>query len=642
MPSLGEFYFPNQPTPHSHNAHLQRSVVSQFLLRTFWPTLLSCDTAKERKEGVSGRVVTLQWLALAAAMVTAVAGVVAPIGLGQKIVDGHTINATFAYASDPTVFGQGTPSHVDYTISRACGNGSLPCPGVSPSDLVVSTDPTTTIGDIYDIFVAENITSCFESGTNGDGDLRSNPFQIQFRQYYREPATNDRQSKVNTTGLFTMLESVFLDGNFIVREGIVVDAINGGIGFRNHTVPIDPAIKHGAFWTEQLLWIEPDTICVDTNWTVEFGEQFTPFASTPQEDATDLVLIYRGPSPGIRTYATVPRPMSIEHKVDPNLFSRAFVTAHNFGVHLQNLLLMNPARNNTSGSTFSLDFNMDFWLLQTFIESNAVSSGGQLGALMDNGGGGYSTPSGVNSSDSEIITLDPTQFNLTAFNITQFYDYLSTNFPTNPIFGGSNPPNDTQTFSTIGEFSFAFTIAAVLIIHSETITVNSCQGFTAGSASSIDEPFVKCGYLIPPAAIKETGNSSHSPGRRLFQDIHVCASSLRAVIKDTAFRYIKTGSQPSLAGLQIEHANPVTYASNVDMPTWGVENPGSFWNMSDIALIWGVVDAKRFTNSNAIGTVRSDQLYLPAFTSDAYSGTGFGDSMVSISLSFTVVRRKSG
>ena len=51
-------------------------------------------------------------------------------------------------------------------------------------------------------------------------------------------------------------------------EGLIVDSITGGVGFRNHTVPVGIAL--GAEWTEALLWIQPETACVDRNISVEF------------------------------------------------------------------------------------------------------------------------------------------------------------------------------------------------------------------------------------------------------------------------------------------------------------------------------------------------------------------------------------
>ncbi|KAL8721861.1 MAG: hypothetical protein Q9225_001538 [Loekoesia sp. 1 TL-2023] len=58
-------------------------------------------------------------------------------------------------------------------------------------------------------------------------------------------------------------------------EGLVVntvhsgDTVRGGIGLRNHTVP--SGLPYGGRWSEDLLWIEPVTACVDTNLTFHFS-----------------------------------------------------------------------------------------------------------------------------------------------------------------------------------------------------------------------------------------------------------------------------------------------------------------------------------------------------------------------------------
>lgn len=50
-------------------------------------------------------------------------------------------------------------------------------------------------------------------------------------------------------------------------EGVIADSIDGGIGYRNHTVPSN--LPYGGEWSEEILWIEPVTECADTNLTFE-------------------------------------------------------------------------------------------------------------------------------------------------------------------------------------------------------------------------------------------------------------------------------------------------------------------------------------------------------------------------------------
>jgi hypothetical protein len=70
---------------------------------------------------------------------------------------------------------------------------------------------------------------------------------------------------------FRQVDILVLDDTIKVIEGLVVDAKSGGVGFRNHTAPVGLASQdRGATWTEDLLFIEPITSCVDTNLTLDF------------------------------------------------------------------------------------------------------------------------------------------------------------------------------------------------------------------------------------------------------------------------------------------------------------------------------------------------------------------------------------
>jgi hypothetical protein len=61
-------------------------------------------------------------------------------------------------------------------------------------------------------------------------------------------------------------------------EGLVVDTQKGGIGFRNHTAPIN--LPHGATWSEDLLFVEPGTSCVNLNFTLDFQVSVNDNASS--------------------------------------------------------------------------------------------------------------------------------------------------------------------------------------------------------------------------------------------------------------------------------------------------------------------------------------------------------------------------
>ena len=350
-------------------------------------------------------------------IIIAVAGIITPVGLSESFTRGDIVNATFTYAFDPSVFGQGTPSRRGYGISRTCGNGSIPCPGIQFGDKIQSTHSTR--GMIYNPTVADNITDCFRSGTEASGDLRVNPFQVQFRQFWTARNKNQTSDVMNTTGDFALLEHIYFSEKFEVREGVVIDTINGGIGFRNHTVPASSNVKHGATWTEDLLWIEPDTSCVDTNWTVEFKLQLSPYMQTPQLDWSETTLLYRGPkAKNISRLGNLPSSDAILN--DPQLHQRASIAAIAFGNRVRSLLLRNPLRNNTESSRFKVDSTDDDATRQLLRRFSEASRGLNLGGIVD-----ADTTASTFVPPPEVITLDPKMFNLSAFNRTQYTNYLS-------------------------------------------------------------------------------------------------------------------------------------------------------------------------------------------------------------------------
>ena len=113
-----------------------RSVVGRFLQSTLWPSILNCDTAAGRRQGVTASVVFITYASTACAVLIATAGILAPIGLGETIVPGSFVNVTFSYVPDGTVFGIETQPRDNYVLSRFCANRYLPCPGVNISDII--------------------------------------------------------------------------------------------------------------------------------------------------------------------------------------------------------------------------------------------------------------------------------------------------------------------------------------------------------------------------------------------------------------------------------------------------------------------------------------------------------------------------
>ncbi|KAK3331859.1 hypothetical protein B0T19DRAFT_472860 [Cercophora scortea] len=287
------------------NSAVTWSVVSRFVQSTFLPTLLQTDVSAGRRDGVSFGVMAMVYLSLATSFLLALAQVLSPIGLSEGVRSDQLVNATFAYAPDPSIFGEATFSRDNYRVSRTCLNGNKPCPGVG---LETAHDDGGHV--VFSPLVPENITDCFSSCVSSPGDLRSSSFNIEFRQFsVAEERTKDKVYN-NVTGIYRYIGQVALEQpGYHVKEGIIIDSIDGGIGFRNHTVPTNPVMTDGATWTEDLLWIVPQTSCIGTNWTFYSRPQLTPYLNaftSPVQDNIYATYKTTPPSSSRRNWTITP------------------------------------------------------------------------------------------------------------------------------------------------------------------------------------------------------------------------------------------------------------------------------------------------------------------------------------------------
>ncbi|CAG9981057.1 unnamed protein product [Clonostachys byssicola] len=86
---------------------------------------------------------------------------------------------------------------------------------------------------------------------------------IQYRSEmpFRNEYFDDNQPYVK--GRFKPIDMLLSREAFVLAEGVIVDTITGGIGYRNHSVPI--GLEYGGEWDEDILWIELDIACADNN-----------------------------------------------------------------------------------------------------------------------------------------------------------------------------------------------------------------------------------------------------------------------------------------------------------------------------------------------------------------------------------------
>ena len=143
------------------------------------------------------------------------------------------------------------------------------------------------------------------------------PFDIQYRNWAEQ-----NQAGVNyASGRFLSVDTLILREEPVAVDGLIVDIPAGGVGFRRHTVP--QGSENGASWSENLLWISPETICVDSNITFHF----TPRNKTDRSSNLYSETFIRDEG-GFTNLPDSPVDFNNgDYFGDPNLWSRAFNAA---------------------------------------------------------------------------------------------------------------------------------------------------------------------------------------------------------------------------------------------------------------------------------------------------------------------------
>jgi hypothetical protein len=226
------------------NTAITWSTVTRRLHSSPWPTLLRADSA--RSHGIDPRVRSVDTLAFLTAILLAAAGIITPLGLRNgPISQSSQRSLSASYVPDLSPLGEATPQRNLYTYGRICGAfGPVPCPGNG-------NDANTSV-------IAPSVIETFNSTPYG-------PFNLQFRRYYPGQAGYNYSM---TLASISMTESFILRNDIFAVGGAIVDLTSTpGIGFWNHTLP---STNLGGVWTEDVLFLEPVTSCVNTNLTYDY------------------------------------------------------------------------------------------------------------------------------------------------------------------------------------------------------------------------------------------------------------------------------------------------------------------------------------------------------------------------------------
>ena len=243
----------------STNTPMAWSVITRILQSSLWPTLLRTDSAASSNAGVS----LFSNLFLLNGILIALAGVITPLGLrdGPLVQFRHSFVHSL-YIPDISPIGLATSPREGYEYSRICGSvGPMPCPGNGDN------------GNTSQI--APSIINTFSSTSHS-------PFRTQFRRYYR--GVGGYNYPMLLSSLTTTQSLILREGIFAVESLIVDLTEHPGVGFWNHTFPTVP---QGGTWSNEVLWLEPVSSCVDTNLTIDYKLGRPNFA-------TEVNLIDRG------------------------------------------------------------------------------------------------------------------------------------------------------------------------------------------------------------------------------------------------------------------------------------------------------------------------------------------------------------
>ncbi|KPI43258.1 uncharacterized protein AB675_6774 [Cyphellophora attinorum] len=565
-----QFIFPNALVliivsilGNDHNA-VTWSVVSRHLLSSNWPFLLRSDTAAGAGVNIGVRILGI--IQLLGVIIIAVAAIVTPLGLHENIVATKSnVQVPFTDLVDTSPMGVGTPGRSALGFSRSCGNFQpLACPGSKTQvDLTFDSDNSSVVIDseiigTYDMHVPDSLIDLYQSGLSTQPETVSSFFDIQTRQWTEVTNSKKLNGEPYVVDSFRMLESVVLNDAIEAKEGLVVDTKEGRIAFRHHRTPQNVGV--GAEWTEDLLFLQPYTECVDLNLTLEFT---VPPDGRLSEPANLTLIDNGGFSKLVQEYPTMNVTTSQE---DPNLHFRAYKAAWLTTVY--SMLIMNVTRPNPDSFAY------------------LNSEPGKRFELA----GGLGAPGSLNSIKSDPYwksLVDPDNQAKSNFTSTFTNETTTTGIYDNPFnITGAN-----------------YTDISIL-----------CQGAGGADTANSSNVWVQCGLIYSAARRKDGQESLIFRGGDVYeQSVYSCASVTRASIKTVSFRFNTTTPDLNLKSLTVTNITDKTYSDEKGPnppPLWGIET----LNMSlvEVQQLWGLISDDNADAPN-MTAIRAPHLHLPGF-----------------------------
>ncbi|KAL1995995.1 hypothetical protein VTN49DRAFT_530 [Thermomyces lanuginosus] len=378
-----------------------------------------------------------------------------------------------------------------------------------------------------------------------------------------------------------MVQSNILADDYLAIEGLVVDMKNGGIGFRNHSAP--PRTPYGSTWSEDLLFIEPDTRCVDTNLTLDFSLPRYTSEGLSTSETVHLVLTDRGGFANLDL--TYPNYSFTNTQQNPQLWDRAYKGA--WANNVWSMFFMNVTNPRNVSDPDSRAF--------TYLNSHV---GKQFPLMSDNSSIEPTLTPDLNSlvaSKSFAGYLNGLDVELKPFNST----ITNTTIPgQKPLY--ENPFNISSTnFSFVGDM---------------------CAGKNSADIANMDNFAAACGMVYgAPSRTDKNYSLVLEPGSNWSVPMYSCIMTAKATIKRVTFQF--NGSD-DLSALKVTEIKNKVYPNEESKPLWGVERTDK--KLADVRPLWGLISSPEQGNIS-LHTIRQESLYLPGHSklSSLHSGGGY-------------------
>ncbi|GJN76056.1 hypothetical protein PLICBS_010167 [Purpureocillium lilacinum] len=380
-------------------------------------------------------------------------------------------------------------------------------------------------------------------------------FDIQYRSWLPYASEYFDGHKPYPRGQFLHLDYLVNRNSIVLVEGLIVDMKSGGVGFRNHSAP--HGLSLGAEWEEDILWIEPEFSCVNTNLSYK------------------LVLAdTRNP----RNHSVPIRSIEL---VDDGGFA--------------NLRLGNPYNDWPKIAYASPDVRLradrSAWLTSflaafTYNMTNATTAGYGINTTIGKHYEIKKIPYFISDPGVQTTRIDGTWLGL---------PYISKNEQ-----GGWMVGNRTIASAKDDPYWFAVGLFTEL--------AGRCSGQYTDQSLDVNHN-VECGYLFAtPSRIDGGEPLFQEPGSRWKMPIYTCAGAVKASVKSVSFA---TNGTVSLESLSVRDVKEKQYSSPADYPLWATEDwwyPG--YEGAYAAPLWGIVDDS-YQGTPGYNFTRAPSYYLP-------------------------------